>query len=429
MTPEQAAKRATALGRVSKEARIADVFGQPGMRELRRIKTMGGEAGTKVEKAMTERLEGTAQRLQDALTRITKKAPEEGAFTIESFTQQARKSAAPKYDQVYRQGPVVDSELDNIMRKSPAIRSAMRKAIPLMEEEGRPVQFITGPQGQRVPLNTPAFLDYTKKALDDMIFTGKYPDGKSFGPNVLHAAKETRAKFVERLKALMPGYEDALNAYAGPTRLKQAFALGNKMKGKASDEIKLKVASLGTSERELFQRGYLNALRGDIDSGRMTPRLANTRAFEGRMKAVFGADAPEMLNAIRTEIKMSKTAEAVFGRSDTAERIRDMARVGESGAGAAVRAIGYPKYAATEFLTRQAERVARALGKAGGESQRMAAQELLLRPTRNMRAALRDLEREYGARRTGNIARALTGGATGGMAARSLIRGGAPEEQ
>lgn len=92
-------------------------------------------------------------------------------------------------------------------------------------------------------------------------------------------------------------------------------------------EIRQYMATLKSeSEREFFQRGWLNAQVDRIEAGGLTPKQIRTPLYEKQVAEVFGADAPGIMNALRTEVELADNAGKIVGGSRTAPLQSDIAK-------------------------------------------------------------------------------------------------------
>lgn len=325
MTPDAAVARARQLATDAPEARVLDVLGTPGVREARRIEALGGEAGERINAAMTERLASRPQRFQDALTRTTGRPTENVLETLEDLVQRRKAAADPAYARVYAQPPVVDDALEAVLR-NPGMKGPIQRATELLGVEERPVAVMTRSDGTTEPVRSPAFLDAVKKALDDAIYRGKQPGEGGLGPAMLGALKQLRGRYVETLDAAIPGYAEARAVWAGETALKDAMEEGLAFATKRTDPraVAQTLAEMTDGEREMVQRGWLDGIRQRIDNDALTPKQLRAPAFRQQVAAVFGDDADAITAALAEELQLTTTAGQVIGGSRTAPLARDM---------------------------------------------------------------------------------------------------------
>jgi hypothetical protein len=325
---DQLGQRAARLSQVAPDARVGDVIGRPAMRRLRGIAALGGEPGERVEQTMVERIAGRPERMQQALTRTTGKAAEDILETTDEIIARRSQQAKALYDQVRENPPLDSQELERLIASRPSLRRATQQAQNLAAEEGVSLPMMDTPAGP-VPLRTAEFLDYTKRALDDMLYRGKMPGEGGLGRAELAAIGKTRAELMDLLDDALPGYREARNAFAGETALKSALEDGATLASKrpGPNEIRRMVGELGTdSEREMFQRGYLDGLRGKIDADQLKPNEIRTPKFAKTLEAVFGPEqGAQVREALLEDVNLVQAASSIVAGSRTAPLAVDVA--------------------------------------------------------------------------------------------------------
>lgn len=392
---------------------VMDVIGAPGVRLASGIRTIGGEAGNVVEEAMQQRLATTPQRLQRAAFSTGRRA-ENVVTTIDDIVEQRRIAADPLYEAALgTDAPIVNAAIEELLDR-PLFQRAVKLAEDYAKNAGQVLEYVDSPTGP-VPVRTPAFLDNVKKALDDVIYGGRQPGEGGFGPGALKQAKSLRTSFVEMLDTAIPGYAEARAAYAGPTALKSAMEDGLDAGAKRlnPEELAKTVENLVESEREFFRRGYINALRQQIDEGLLKPGQVKTLAFAQRLRAVFGTEGDEVTKAIREEIDLSENAQRILASSRTAERQQDVAALTEATRfGDAVRATLRPRETALRALSAVEARATAPLS----AGRRTATAEALMTPVDESDMLRAIIRREHLARVLGEGSRRVVGPAVGRLA-------------
>ena len=425
---DQLGQRAAWLSQVAPDARVGDVIGRPAMRRLRGIAALGGEPGERVEQTMVERIAGRPERMQQALTRATGKAAEDILETTDEIIARRSQQAKALYDQVRENPPLNSPELERLIASRPSLRRATQQAQNLAAEEGVSLPMMDTPAGP-VPLRTAEFLDYTKRALDDMLYRGKMPGEGGLGRAELAAIGKTRAELMDLLDDALPGYREARNAFAGETALKSALEDGATLASKrpGPNEIRRMVSELGTdSEREMFQRGYLDGLRGKIDADQLKPNEIRTPKFAKTLEAVFGPEqGAQVREALLEDVNLVQAATAITSGARTAPLAVDIAdEMAESQPIAqTIRAYIEPRRALARGIGRL-ENIAYGQGR---EGTRAARAEALLRPASDIGPLLSRIAQEQEMQR--RIARRGTGAAAtfgqyiGGATGRSMSGG------
>ena len=348
MTPDQLRAQAGQLASDSPEARVIDVLGQPGTRIGRRIDALGGEAGEQVNKTMGARLDTKLDRMAEIFPRITGKSREDVVQTIEESIQRGKTTSAPLYEKFETEAAKASPVLDDLI-KTPfgqdvlarARRNAANErrmfiepAIPssptgVLDAAGNPVMSAPKPAEYN-----PRSINDIKKAMDDVIYGSRFQNATAgtggLLPGELRAAKDLRTSFVDEADKLWPkSFADARSAWAGESALRNAMTDAEALASRTAKpgEIKQYLSKLTSdSEREYFQRGWLNAQVDKIDAGGLTPKQIRTPLYQKQVTEVFGSDAPKIIGALRAEVQLADAAGQIVGGSRTAPLQADIQR-------------------------------------------------------------------------------------------------------
>lgn len=344
-TPEAIRQRAGEILADAPEAQVMDVLGEPAVRRMRAIRSMGGEPGQQVEQAMQERLAERPDRLLGALRRTTGRERENIVQTLEDSIQRGKEESAPLYQQFYAKKPEEIPEVDAILR-TPFGQAVVDRARRNAANERR--RFIE-PEQPSVPTSMvdqfgapimteakaakhyPQSLDDIKKAMDDIIYEGRFggvqPGQGGLAPGELRAAKKLRGEFLNAVDAKFTDYAEARAEWAGEKALRDALESGIEAATKRIDprQVAKDLAELDPSEVEYFQRGYLDGLSRKIDENRLKPSMVNTRAFKNMLTSVFQSDADNVAKALKAEMDMLGRAQAILTGSQTLDKAMDVA--------------------------------------------------------------------------------------------------------
>jgi hypothetical protein len=449
-TPEAIRQKAQAVVADAPSAQVVDVLGEPAVRRMRAIRSLGGEPGQQVEKAMQERLAERPDRLMGALRRTTGRDRENMVQTVEESIQRGKEQSAPLYQKFYEQAPEEIAEVDAVLNTpfgrlvaDRARRNAANEKRVFMEpaqpsmETGIVDQFGTPLATEaKAAKHYPQSLDDIKKAMDDIIYEGRFgsvqPGQGGLTPGELRVAKQLRGEFLGAVDAKFADYAKARSAWAGEKAVRDALESGVDAATKRVDprQVAKDVSELDPSELGYFQRGYLDGLSRKIDENRLRPSMVNTRAFKDMLTAVFQNDAGNVGKALKAEMDMMGRAQTVLTGSQTFDKAMDVAadraatpitRLAEAamspirttalgGLGALERSLVSPRYDARR----------------GKEVQE------LLRPAKNIGPLISRIERELGvqqkaARLGGRAARA--GAVTSGLNMGDFVFRRNPENQ
>jgi hypothetical protein len=442
MTPDQLRAQAQQLVSDSPESRVIDVLGQPGTRIGRRIEALGGEAGEQVSKTMGARLETKLARMAEIFPRITGKAREDVIQTIEDSIERGKTASTPLYEKFEAEAAKASPVLDDLVKTqfgqdvlvrarrnaSNERRSFIEPAIPsaptgMIDAAGKPVMSAPKPAEYN-----PRSINDIKKAMDDVIYGSKYQNATSGSggllPGEARVAKEIRAEFVDEADKLWPeSFADARSAWAGESALRNAMKDAEELASRTvkPGEIKQYLNKLTSdSEKEYFQRGWLNAQVDKIEAGGLTPKQIRTPLYQKQVTEVFGSDAPQIIGALRAEVQLADAAGQIVGGARTAPLQADMQREMRSKAMEKARNVytmvrNDPFYAGARAAdialetvrgpTRAAERVVKA--------------KALMTPATDMGKLLDQVAQDYRFRQAGDVSGRVSRGVLGGQSVRS----------
>lgn len=318
MEPSELGPRAAQMGALAPEARVMDILGRPGVRRARAIGALGGRPGELMEGAMETRYGTRPERLQDILTQRTGRGPENIYESVDEIIQRRAQQAEPMYKAIREQPPVQSPELEAYLGR-PAFRKAARDAETVLANRGVSLPMIDTPQGP-MPARTPEFLDYVKRAIDDELLLETAPQKRN-------ALAEARAEYVALLDDAIPGYREAREAFAGETALKNALESGAQTAAKTPNPrlVERTMAEMTDSERELFQRGYIDGLRQKIDDGKLRGGEIRTPKFAQTLDAMFGPEqGAAVREALSADVELMENAAKIVAGSRTAPLAADI---------------------------------------------------------------------------------------------------------
>ncbi len=229
--------------------------------------------------------------------------------SIKNLEAERKVTAKPLYDEAYRTSIEITPELEKIFAR-PSVKTALKKAINKARNEGLEIA--------EDVIDTRR-IDYTKRALDDMIDSSKGKDAK-------RVLIKTKNEILEIVDAQNPVYKQARNVWSDSKQLQDAVENGAKFLRGDSDMVAADIANLTEGQREFFRIGALRSIRNTIartrDTNSISQKFENP-AMRERLKAVFPDD--ESYNGFIKEVfKESRYAEVrnkVLRGSQTAEKL------------------------------------------------------------------------------------------------------------
>jgi hypothetical protein len=383
-----------------------DVLGRPGARMASGLRLAGGQADETISNALEQRIATRPERLAERL--YGGRRVENVTQTIDNLIDERRTLADPLYEAALgsraasglrEATPIADEAIESFLSR-PLFQRAVKQAEDDILNAGGKFQYMDVGDGTRVPVRTPEFLDNVKKAVDDIIYLGRQPGEGGFGPGQMARAKQVQRDFVRQLDEAIPGYAEARAAFAGPTALKGALEDGLEAASSRleANALSKQVNELLPSEREFFQRGYIDRLRQRIDDGQLKPAEIRSSGFEKRIQSVFGNDADRIIADLREETNLTETATRVLRGSPTAERLQDVAEVeGPNVSGRFIRAFGEP----IRTTARTADYLEGRLRGGVTDRRRQSVATALMQPVASTQPLLESVAREQRARLLG----------------------------
>lgn len=316
LTPQQIEQKLAQAG--TKPVMLADVT--PSVTSLADIaQKYPGAAMKQGREALTERGASQAERIKTDISNFLGQAvdPYEFATTVSNRQQVLSK---PLYEKAYQEGANISNfEIDKMLQL-PQFKEAYQRAKKIAALEGRDLpETIDG--FTNYDLKT---LDYVKRGLDDVIYSGKQTGG--IGATEMRALNGARNRYVQLLDNEVPSYAEARATFAGDAKILEALDMGKEaLKGDAR-QIAKTYQNLTPSERESFRIGVVDEVRNRINSGAdsadVYKRIFGSQEKRDQLKAIFPDEASfnKFQNQMSLEKQMRQTQEKILGNSATVER-------------------------------------------------------------------------------------------------------------
>lgn len=233
--------------------RLADVVAQyPGASQVARELT-------------EERMAGAGQRItQDFRQAFQVNA--DAMDLAEGLIQSRDRLASPLYKQAYSEGGVIKDERITKLMEIPQFQDAYARARRIAALDGVPLPEKAS-DIEKVGGFDLQTLDYIKRGLDDVLFTGKQP-GSGIGKTELGKLKERRKEFVDIVDEVgPPSYKQARGVYAGATEVLDAIEDGKKFATMDARQLSRIFEKLSDAEKEGFKIGVYDSIRTNINKG------------------------------------------------------------------------------------------------------------------------------------------------------------------
>jgi hypothetical protein len=409
----------TVLSRVEREmglnpnASIAQAGGPSALAQLDVLASMPGQAKSLVERRIREQQTFRPERLANAADEALGTQGKGFTATLEALDAVKKATSAPLYKKLENVSVRIDDELQSLIQAS---TSAHGKAELLTELKRQlPLDISKLKVGDDVPLKV---LDVVKQSLYDM---GQSARGEfSKATNTSTAYDDLRVALTKKLEALSPAdkngsiYRQALDAYAGPSQLRDAVNKGRtSMK---QDDIALSdlMGNMSPSELEAFRIGALQSLKDKVgtEAGQTSLlKMWKEPATSNRLKEIFGDNYQSFAQEVAKEARLKPLEQVgrgsgTFSRMAGAEDLGVMPTTMAAGKAVANAATGNPMAAMGE-ATNVKNRIGQVINQMPETTRNELAKMLLLRgPTgqlevENTKALIRALNQRSTQMQTG----------------------------
>lgn len=267
---------------------------------------------------LQQRQAGATGRVQDILNKGLMPSPGPGQFAAhEKQLQDALyANAKPLYEQAYQQFPAVQSQAIYGLMNTPSGSQAAKNAFRMMQDARIPI----GQQDATGMIQHPSlqYLDYVKRALDDMI-TKEEGSGVGYqATNQGRLLRQMRNEFrddIDKATQLpngQPGlYQQARQQYGGDLEVLDALRTGrddfNKM---TPDVLRTSMANMSFAEKDAFRSGVaehlFNRVGNAADNRNAAQVVMGTPALKEKLAAMFDRpqDATKFLDALDRESEL-----------------------------------------------------------------------------------------------------------------------------
>jgi len=253
----------------------------------------GTPQGEQLSTDLAQRQMGARGRVNERINQSLK--PNEYFDELDKLKGDLYTNAKPLYDAAYKNAPPVPFNTVGPILDNDFGRKALKDAVKLMKADQVPVSkgavMGAGKKAGVSSLNLQT-LDYTKRALDDMI-NAEEATGSTNKGRIL---RKMRNNLVAQLDAVSPDYVQARQQYAGDLEMVDALKSGREEFSQMTpEEVRRKVAKMGFSERDAYRSGVaqnlysmLNSPSTDINAAR---RLVGSPDITDKLQAVFDKPA------------------------------------------------------------------------------------------------------------------------------------------
>ena len=357
------------LGKLGDAAVVADAAGANTRQLLDTLATLPGQTKDATANMIRNRQAGRAGRLIEAADNSLGTQGNRLAPTVDALVEQRAQDSAPLYNQVRQINVTPSDTLRGIVQAADDLGALTEARTIATANQQRFGISPTNPQNWNL-----GQLDHIKQGLDQLIakqwdaVQGKLtPKGAS-----LQGLKD---RLVGELDAATTNpqtgqsiYQQARNAYSGPSAMIDAANVGRRSITQDADAITANLSRMSQSEQDAFKVGAFEALRsklGSSDAGRtQIIDMWKNPTMQEKLKAIFGderayrqfastAATEGRLKLLEGAGKGSQTASRQFGAGDLdVSALADAgAAVGNAKTGNFLGALGAAKKFATSVST------------------------------------------------------------------------------
>jgi hypothetical protein len=371
VTPEVAAEALRRAREAGVPLGLVDVGGQPILREARAARTLAGEGSAIIDDALLTRAAGKpddalgltrtggqADRVIGQLERgFGRKSTPNAGIRSDALLTRARSDSSPLYAAVDALPPVIDPGQqmsgatvgavdDPVIRRvmeTPFVREKIqaveagraslgRGGAPLYDADGRIARPLTFRD-----------IDMAKQQIDEqlqVIYNAPARPQESApyaSRDFLANLRSLRNELLTAADAVPTSgqvYSTARQSFAGPAQARTAFEMGRTLVGGKSVEladVQAELGAAGPAQRKWMERGFLEAVRGNVDR---TPDLTGSRNVLGGFygNRADRAKVLEVVNprrrglldeALMMENRAAQTRNFVASGSQTADKLAE----------------------------------------------------------------------------------------------------------
>ena len=314
---------------INPDISIASAGGPSTLSQLDVLATLPGQTKTMVERRIREQQMNRPDRLVTSADEALGTGGQGYKATLEALDAAKKANSQPLYDQLDNVSVKVDNELAKLIQAS---TSAHGKA-ELLGQLNRdlPIDISKLKAGDDVPIKV---MDIVKQSLYDMGESARGEFGKA--TNTSRAYDNLRVDLTKKLENLSPKneqgsiYRQALDAYAGPSQLKNAVEKGRTAMKEDSIALSDLMGNMSKSEMEAFRVGALQSLKDKVGTeGGQTSLLKMWKepTTSNRLKEIFGNDFQKFSQEVSKEAR-TKTLEQTGRNSSTFQRFAGAADLG-----------------------------------------------------------------------------------------------------
>lgn len=330
-TPEQVTARLSKLGN---DAILAEAAGTNLRDLLDTMATLPGRTKNLTEQLIRQRTAKRGERITEAAQQQLSPTGIRLAESVESLIKQREANATPFYDQLRTMTVQLDDETRNILDAAKKL-GAFSRAEKISTALRQPFTIRDVKKTDQAAMTD---LDLIKRGIDDLIESPQAVNQKGEYTAFGRAVQDLKTSLLKKLddatkdESGLSVYQQARNAYAGPSALINAAELGRTVMNKDAATIRAAIKNMGDSELESFRIGAYEGLRNIAGTQSGQTKLLNMwkePATRDKLKEIFPSERAyrEFTSRVLAE-GVKKEIQAVGRGSPTASREARMEDVG-----------------------------------------------------------------------------------------------------
>jgi hypothetical protein len=320
LTPEQLAARQAETVRTLgvRDETLADIGGEGVRRLARGAMAIPQAAETDARQMLTERAVAAGPRIIKDITDLTAVGVRDLDEVAQEIIKRRSLLASPLYKQAEAYGQVESFAIDNLLKKSKDIQTAIANARRL-------------PEYADLPDNDMRMLDKAYKYVGDL------------ADNAILAGEKERYRDIDKLRTQLrdaitekvPVYGRALETFSGESALEKALNSGReKFLKKTAAQIQRELDQFSDEgQKQMYRLGAIQTLRDEIYGMRETADVAskflNDRNMKDRFKQIFNStgEYEAFIKNLQREQSMARTRGMIEGGSPTARIGQEIAEI------------------------------------------------------------------------------------------------------
>ena len=309
-TPEQlAARQAATVRRLgARDETIADIGGEGVRRLARGAMAIPQSAETETRQMLTERMVAAGPRIIKDITDLTAVGARDLDEVANDIVTRRSLLSTPFYDQARAAGQIESFAIDNLLKKSKDVQTAIANARRL-------------PEYADLPDNDMVMLDKAYKYVGDLAESAKRSGERERFRDLEALRTQLRTAITDKV----PVYGKALDTFSGESMLFDALNSGrDKFLRKTPAEVRRELDQFADEgQKQMYRLGAIQTLRDEIYGMRETADVAskflNDRNMKDRFRLIFNStgEYEDFIKNLQREQSMARTRGMIEGGSPT----------------------------------------------------------------------------------------------------------------